>query len=169
MKLIIYSTVLVGSFLGEMCHAIELRELAGKFQLQPSSDSYANDKNIEIEITYFPNFCFEGLNETFEALKFGDEFISIIKDYRGRSQLSAARLEAKNPDLARSLDARESQDTVSSQPNAYTRMFLKVNDQNNFILSYTYKLGTIPIGPHIDLFPRWKKTPTKVIKFKRIQ
>jgi hypothetical protein len=157
------------TFFGKPCHAIELKKLAGRFRLELVSESHGNEKNREIEIIYFPNFRFDGSKAEFEALKFGDEFISIIKDSCGRSQLSGAKLDAKNLDLTSSLDAKESWDAISSQPNSYTRMLLKVTDQNKFDLGYTYKSATIPIGPHIDLLPRWKKTPNKVITLKRIK
>jgi hypothetical protein len=108
------------------------------------------------------------LDETFEALKFGDSFISTIKDSRGRSQLTEQRLDAKEAEITKYMDARESQNTISSQPNAHTRMLLTVKDQNSFVITISYKTGTIPIGPHVDLFPRWKKTPNWVITLTRI-
>ena len=167
MKLITYSTILAFAFLGEVSHGIELKNLAGKFRLQSSRANDILVDNKEIEIIYLPGFRFDGSNENFEVLKFGDAFL-IIKDSQGRSQLSEAKLDAKNPDLTSSLDAKESQDAISSQPNSYTRMFFKVNDQNNFVLSFTYKVGAFPIGPHIDLFSKWQKTPNHVVTIKRI-
>ena len=161
-KFLIYSAILICAFLSEMCHAIELKSLAGKFHVQ------GKEGNRDIEITYFQDFRFDGVDETFEALKFGDSFISIIKDSRGRSQLAEQRLDAKEAEITKCLDARESQDTVSSQPNAYTRMLLTVKDQNSFVITISYKMGTIPIGPHIDLFPRWNKTPNWVITLTRL-
>ena len=162
MKFLIYSAILNCAFLCEMCHAIELKNLAGKFHVQ------GKEGNRDIKITYFQDFRFDGVDETFEALKFGDSFISIIKDSRGRSQLAEQRLDAKEAEITKCMDARESQDTISSQPNAYTRMLLTVKDQNSFVITISYKMGTIPIGPHIDLFPRWKKTPNWVITLTRI-
>ena len=162
MKYLIYSAIITCAFLGEMCHAIELKSLAGKFHIQ------STEEDQEIEIIYFQNFHFDGVDESFEALKFGNSFISIIKDSHGRSQLLEQRLDKKNWNLIRVLDAKETQDTISSQPNSYTRILFTVIDQNNFTVSFSYKLGTIPIGPHIDLFPRWKKAPNKAITLKRI-
>lgn len=160
--LLIRSAILSCAFLCETCHAIELKNLAGKFHVQ------GKEGNRDIEITYFQGFRFDGLDETFEALKFGDSFISIIKDSRGRSQLTEQRLDAKEAEITKYMDARESQNTISSQPNAHTRMLLTVKDQNSFVITISYKTGTIPIGPHIDLFPRWKKTPNWVITLTRI-
>lgn len=162
MKFLIYSAILTCAFLGEMCHAIELKNLAGKFHIQGKEGSR------DIEIIYFQTFHFDGVDETFEALKFGDSFISIIKDSSGRLQLAEKVLDPKDRDLPKNLDAKESQDTISSQPNSYTRMLLTVKNQNNIVINITYKLGTISIGPHIDLFPRWKKTPNWVITLTRI-
>ncbi len=113
--LLICSAILACAFLCETCHAIELKNLAGKFHVQ------GKEGNRDIEITYFQGFRFDGLDETFEALKFGDSFISIIKDSRGRSQLMEQRLDAKEAEITKYMDARESQDTISSQPNAHTQ------------------------------------------------
>jgi hypothetical protein len=95
MKLPIYSAILVCAFLGAMCRAIELKNLAGKFHVQ------GKEGNRDLEITYFRDFRFDGVDETFEALKFGDSFISIIKDSRGRSQLAEERLDAKEAEITK--------------------------------------------------------------------
>ena len=129
MKFLIYSAILTCALLGEICHAIELKNLAGKFHVQ------GKEGNRDIEITYFQDFRFDGVDETFEALKFGDSFISIIKDSRGRSQLAEQRLDAKEAEITKCLDARESQDTISSQPNAHTRMLLTVTSCSSGVAS----------------------------------
>ena len=162
MRFLIYSVILTSMFFGEMCHAMELKNLAGRFHIQSS------EENREMEITYFEKFHFDGVDESFEALKFGNSFISIIKDSHGRLQLSEKMLDKRYWDPSNNLDAKETQDTISSQPNSYTRILLAMKDQNNIVISISYKLGTISIGPHIDFFPRWKKTPHKVITLKRI-
>ncbi len=165
MKHLISSTIAISIFLTNICHAVELSKLAGKFQLR-SSRSSSEDK--QIEIIYYNNFRFEGVNESFEALKFGGLYISIIKDSRGTSQLCAQKLETVDPDMFKVMEATESQCSISSQPNSYTRMLLMVEGESDFCISYSYKLGTIHVGPHVSLFPRWQKNPNHIMRFTRI-
>jgi len=165
MKHLISSTIAISIFLTNICHAVELNKLAGKFQLR-SSRSSSEDK--QIEIIYYNKFRFDGLNESFEALKFGGLYISIIRDSRGTSQLCAQKLETFDPGMFKVMDAAESKDSISSQPNSYTRMLLMVEDESSFSVSFKYKLGAIHIGPHVSLFPMWQKNPNHIMRFTRI-
>lgn len=156
-----------GILLPDMLHALDLPKLAGKYQFKLVRGDGRQDVVGEIEITYFKDFRNFGAVSGFEALKFENEDISVIKDSAGKSMISDIMLRAERQRQIFVLDAKESDNSISGQPNSYTRLHLEVTDTNNLILSISIKDGTVPFGPHINLFPSWPKKPTRTIYLKR--
>ncbi len=126
------------------------------------------DQVGEIEITYFKDFRFPGADVGYEALQFENERIVVIKDESGKSMIANEPLMVRRPNNLFRLDAKESDNSISSQPAPYVRLRLDAVDGDNLTLSITYKQGALNIGPHVSLFQVWPSKPTTTISLKRL-
>jgi hypothetical protein len=153
-------------FSGELL-ALDLPKLAGRFQFKLVHSDGRKDQLGEIEITYFKDFKFAGAVDVHEALKFENEWIAIIKDKSGKSMISDESLLVPRPINLFKMDATESANSISAQPNSHTRLRLESTDANNLILSISHKQGSLNIGPHISLFAVWPNKPTTTVYLKR--
>ena len=100
-------------------------------------------------------------------MQFENERIAIIKDKSGKSMIADEPLMVPRPTNLFKLDAKESANSISSQPAPYVRLRLDVVDVDNLTLSITYKQGALNIGPHISLFQVWPSKPTTIVSLKR--
>jgi hypothetical protein len=153
-------------FQGELV-ALDLPGLAGRFHFTLAHADGRKDQVGEIEITYFKDFRFPGADVGYEALQFENERIAVIKDKSGKSMLADEPLMVPRPMNLSRLDAKESANSISSQPAPYVRLRLEAADADNLTLSITYKEGALNIGPHISLFQVWPSKPTTTVYLKR--
>ena len=162
------SLVFLGSILSPgLLSALDLPGLAGRFHFTLAHADGRKDQVGEIEITYFKDFRFPGADIGYEALQFENERIAIIKDKSGKSMIADEPLMVPRPTNLFRLDAKESANSISSQPAPYVRLRLDVADVDNLTLSITYKQGALNIGPHISLFQVWPSKPTTIVSLKR--
>lgn len=162
------SLIFIGGalFSGELL-ALDLPKLAGRFQFTLVHSDGRKDQIGEIEITYFKDFKFPCSPVGYEALKFENEWIAVIKDESGKSMISRDSLDDHCPMNLFKLDAAESDNSISAQPEARTRLRLEAVDADNLIISSTHKRGTFNIGPHISVFHVWPDKPTTTVYLKR--
>lgn len=146
---------------------MDLPKLAGRFQFTLVHSDGRKDQIGEIEITYFKDFKFPCSPVGYEALKFENEWIAVIKDESGKSMISRDSLDDHCPMNLFKLDAAESDNSISAQPEARTRLRLEAVDADNLIISSTHKRGTFNIGPHISVFHVWPDKPTTTVYLKR--
>jgi len=141
--------------------------LAGRFHFTLVHSDGRKDQVGEIEICYLKDFNFPYSAVGYEALKFENERIAVIKDKSGKSMISRDSLDAQCPTNLFKLDAKETAGSISAQPEAHTRLRLEATDADNLTLSITHKRGALNIGPHISLFHVWPDEPTTTIYLKR--
>ncbi len=146
---------------------MDLPKLAGRFDFTLVHADGRKDQIGEIEITYFRDFCFQGGVGGYEALKFENERIAVIKDKSGKSMISDESLVVPRPMNLFKLDAKELTNSISAQPAPYVRIRLEAADSDNLTLSITYKQGALNIGPHISVFQIWPSKPTTTVYLKR--
>jgi hypothetical protein len=162
------SLVFLGSILSPgLLSALDLPGLAGRFHFTLTHADGRKDQAGEIEITYCKDFRFPGADVGYEALQFENERIAIIKDKSGKSMIADEPLMVPRPTNLFRLDAKESANSISSQPAPYVRLRLDVVDVDNLTLSITYKQRALNIGPHISLFQVWPSKPTTIVSLKR--
>jgi len=147
--------------------ALDLPKLAGRFDFTLVHADGRKDQVGEIEITYFKDFRFPGADVGYEALQFENERIAVIKDKSGKSMLADDPLMVRLLMNLSRFEAKESANSISSQPAPYVRLRLDVTDVDHLTLSITYKEGALNIGPHISLFQVWPSKPTTIVYLKR--
>ena len=169
MKIPFYLIFIIAIFCSNTSQALDLRRISGNFKFTLTYSNGREGKIGDLEITYFKDLKLLGMPGAFEALKFENEFISIIKDSLGHSMILNKVLNTSDLGTISDCTAIESINSISGQPNSYTRMDITVTDENNFTLVITFKRDTVNIGPHIGLFPAWERKPFKTISFTRSQ
>ncbi len=147
--------------------ALDLPKLAGRFDFTLVHADGRKDQVGEIEITYFKDFHFPSGVGGYEALKFENERIAIIKDKLGKSMIANDSLSVLRPMDLSKVDASESANSISAQPAPYVRLRLEAADADHLTLSITYKEGALNIGPHVSLFQVWPSKPTTTVYLKR--
>jgi hypothetical protein len=147
--------------------ALDFPKLAGRFDFTLVHADGRKDQVGEIEITYFKDFRFPGADVGYEALQFENERIAVIKDKSGKSMLADEPLMVRLLMNLSRFEAKESANSISSQPAPYVRLRLDVTDVDHLTLSITYKEGALNIGPHISLFQVWPSKPTTIVYLKR--
>jgi len=166
-KTLLALILLSGASFPEGLLALDLPMLAGRFHFTLVHSDGRKDQVGEIEICYLKDFNFPYSAVGYEALKFENERIAVIKDKSGKSMISRDSLDAQCPTNLFKLDAKETAGSISAQPEAYTRLRLEATDADNLTLSITHKRGALNIGPHISLFHVWPDEPTTTIYLKR--
>ena len=147
--------------------ALDLPKLAGRFDFTLVHADGRKDQVGEIEITYFKDFRFPGADVGYEALQFENERIAVIKDKSGKSMLADEPLMVRLLMNLSRFEAKESANSISSQPAPYVRIRLEAADADHLTLIITYKEDALNIGPHISLFQVWPSKPTTIVYLKR--
>ena len=120
--------------------SIDLSSLSGYFHKVSIINGQKNQ--TDTVMNYYKNFKFYGESDSFQILSL-DEF-AIVKDVNGKLNLTElfTVLDPDNQYPIRSLNAKEIQNTISSQPEESKRLKFIVVDANHIVIEVSNKVCT---------------------------